>query len=94
MTAALPADLTERVIEVVGRRREGGRSVIYISHRMLEIAALCDRATVLRDGETVGVVDIEPGAEDRIVGLMLGPAVSVGKGAATAKSSRGIGGGR
>ena len=74
MTAALPADLTERVLDVVARQRDSGRSVIFISHRLLEIAGLCDRATVLRDGETVGVVDIRPGAEDRIVELMLGPA--------------------
>ena len=74
ITAALPADLTERVLEVVGRQRETGRSVIFISHRLIEISRLCDRATVLRDGETVGVVDMAPGAEDRIVGLMLGPA--------------------
>jgi ribose transport system ATP-binding protein len=73
MTAALPADLTERVLDVVGKRRESGRSVIFISHRMLEIAALCDRATVLRDGETVGVLDVTKGAEERIVSLMLGP---------------------
>ena len=72
-TAALPADLTERVLEVVGRQRASGSSVIFISHRLIEISALCDRATVLRDGETVGVVDMGPGAEDRIVGLMLGP---------------------
>jgi len=76
MTAALPADLTERVLEVVGRQRQDGRSVIFISHRMLEIAAVCDRATVLRDGETVGVVTVEPGAEETIVGLMLGQAGS------------------
>ncbi|MBA3626408.1 MAG: sugar ABC transporter ATP-binding protein [Chloroflexi bacterium] len=74
MTAALPADLTERVLEVVGRQRETGRSVIFISHRLIEISRLCDRATVLRDGETVGVVEMAPGAEDRIVELMLGPA--------------------
>ena len=80
ITAALPADLTEHVLEVVGRRREGGRSVIFISHRLLEISSLCDRATVLRDGETVGVVDMASGAEDRIVGLMLGP---VGQAAGT-----------
>ena len=75
ITAALPADLAEKVLEVV--RRQGvaaGRAVIFISHRFLEISALCDRATVLRDGATVGVVDIEPGAEERIVELMLGPA--------------------
>jgi ribose transport system ATP-binding protein len=84
MTAALPADLTERVLDVVGKVRESGRSVIFISHRMLEIASLCDRATVLRDGETVGVLDVTKGAEERIVALMLGPvAADVAEGGAT-----------
>ena len=72
MTAALPADLTERVLEVIGSQRGSERCIIFISHRLIEIAAVCDRATVLREGETVGVVDVTEGAEDRIVGLMLG----------------------
>ena len=72
MTAALPANLTERVLEVIGRQRGGDRSVIFISHRMIEIAAVCDRATVLREGETVGVVDVTAGSEEQIVELMLG----------------------
>ncbi len=72
MTAALPANLTERVLEVVGRTRGSTRSVIFISHRMIEIAAVCDRATVLREGVTVGVVDVTAGSEERIVELMLG----------------------
>ncbi len=72
MTAALPANLAERVLEVVKAQSKTGRSVIFISHRFVEIAALCDRATVLRDGETVGVVDIVPGIEEKIVELMLG----------------------
>ncbi len=72
MTAALPANLTERVLDVIGRQRGGDRSVIFISHRMIEIAAVCDRATVLREGATVGVVDITAGSEERIVELMLG----------------------
>ncbi len=75
MTAALPANLTERVLEVVGRQRGGERCVVFISHRMIEIAAVCDRATVLREGETVGVVDVTAGSEDRIVELMLGQTV-------------------
>ena len=75
MTAALPANLTERVLEVVGRRRGGDRSVIFISHRMIEIAAVCDRATVLREGVTVGVVDVTAKSEDRIVELMLGESI-------------------
>jgi ribose transport system ATP-binding protein len=76
MTAALPANLTERVLDVVGRQRGGDRSVIFISHRLIEIAAVCDRATVLREGATVGVVDVTAGSEERIVELMLGQTVA------------------
>ena len=74
ITAALPADLSERVFGVARRWRERGHSIIFISHRMAEVAALCDRATVLRDGVTVGVTDTAHGSEDRIVSLMLGVA--------------------
>jgi ribose transport system ATP-binding protein len=72
ITAALPADLSEHVFAVVRRWRERGNSVIFISHRIAEVAALCDRATVLRDGVSVGVTDAASGSEDRIVSLMLG----------------------
>jgi ribose transport system ATP-binding protein len=95
MTAALPANLTERVLEVIGRHRGADRSVIFISHRMIEIAAVCDRATVLREGATVGVVDVTPGSEDRIVGLMLGeiadrpPATATADARAAAKRQEG-----
>ncbi len=75
MTAALPANLTERVLEVVRSHRGGDRSVVFISHRLIEIGAVCDRATVLREGETVGVVDVTQGSEERIVELMLGEIV-------------------
>ena len=73
MTAALPADLSRRVLALVSGYRETGRAVVYISHRLAEIESVCDRATVLRDGETVGVLDVvAAGAEEEIVGLMLG----------------------
>jgi ribose transport system ATP-binding protein len=72
MTAALPANLTERVLETVAQQKGTERSVVFISHRMTEISAVCDRATVLREGETVGVVDVTEGSAHRIVELMLG----------------------
>jgi ribose transport system ATP-binding protein len=72
ITAALPANLAERVFAVMRGWRERGNSVIFISHRMAEVGALCDRATVLRDGVTVGVIDTAPGSGERIVALMLG----------------------
>lgn len=88
MTAALPADLTERVLEVVGGHRGADRCIIFISHRMSEIASVCDRATVLREGETVGVVDVTPGAEETIVELMLGEIARVAEEEAASSRSR------
>jgi ribose transport system ATP-binding protein len=73
ITASLPADLTVRVFNVARQWRAEGRSVIFISHRLAEVSALCDRATVLRDGRTVGVVEPAQGGEERIVKMMLGP---------------------
>jgi ribose transport system ATP-binding protein len=75
ITAALPVNLAERVFAVVRDWRRRGASVIFISHRMAEVAALCDRATVLRDGVTVGVTQTQ-GAEHRIVNMMLGTDVA------------------
>jgi ribose transport system ATP-binding protein len=75
ITAALPANLTERVLQVV-RLQGADRSVIFISHRLIEIAAICNRATVLRNGKTVGMVDVTAGSEDKIVELMLGEAAA------------------
>ena len=73
MTAALPPNLVERVLKVVRSQADAGRAVIFISHRFTEIAELCDRASVLRDGATVGNLPISAGIEERIVELMLGP---------------------
>jgi len=85
ITAALPADLSDRVFAVVREWRQRGSSVIFISHRMAEVTALCDRATVLRDGITVGVT-LTQGAQEKIVGMMLGDEVA--KAAATPVARR------
>jgi ribose transport system ATP-binding protein len=89
MTAALPTDLVECVLNVVRQQADSGMSVIYVSHRFIEIARLCDRATVLRDGITVGDLAIEDGSEEHIVELMLGAALTATKksGSLTAKPS-------
>jgi ribose transport system ATP-binding protein len=74
ITAALPSDLAERVYAVMRSWREQGRSVLFISHRLKEVRAVCDRATVLRDGGDVGVLNPAESGEGAIVTLMLGPA--------------------
>ena len=72
MTAALPADLTETVFRMLGRWRESGRSLVFISHRLADVSAVCDGVTVLRDGATAGLVEPVRGREEEIIALMLG----------------------
>jgi D-xylose transport system ATP-binding protein len=71
-TAALTDGEVARLFELVRARRGAGTAFIYISHRLEEIAALCDRVAVLRDGELVAVTT--PDAD--LVHLMTGEDVS------------------
>ncbi len=76
ITAALPSDLAERVFQVMRRWREQGRAVLFITHRLKEVRAVCDSATVLRDGRDVGTLVPAESGEEMIVQLMLGPAAT------------------
>ena len=82
ITAALPSDLAERVFGVVRSLKEQGRSVLFITHRLAEVIATCDRATVLRDGADVGTLVPQEGGETRIVEYMLGPEAAAAEAAA------------
>ena len=73
ITAALPSDLAERVFEVMRRQKERQRSALFITHRLREVIANCDRATILRDGSDVGILVPSEGGEEQIVTTMLGP---------------------
>jgi ribose transport system ATP-binding protein len=72
ITAALPSDLAERVFAVMRTLREQGRSVLFITHRLNEVIAECDGATVLRDGATVVTLTPRESGVERIVAAMLG----------------------
>lgn len=58
-TAPLEAQEASLVSSAILRLREQGIGILYISHYLNEIAALCDRGTVLRNGEVVGYPDRE-----------------------------------
>ena len=73
-TAALEKAAVDRLFDRVRRLREGGVGVMYISHHLEEIYEICDRVSVLRDGELVltgRVKDIDQGS---LVGAMVGTA--------------------
>jgi len=52
-TSSLSAGETERLFATVRRLRDAGTAVLYVSHRLEEVSALADEATVLRDGRVV-----------------------------------------
>jgi ribose transport system ATP-binding protein len=71
-TSSLPAAETERLLQVISGLRSHGISVIFISHRLHEIVAACDRVLVLRDGRLVGSLEGEQINHDAMVKLMVG----------------------
>ncbi|MDV3129150.1 sugar ABC transporter ATP-binding protein [Mycobacterium sp. 21AC1] len=64
-------DLAE-VFRVIRELTAAGKSVIYISHRLDEVKEIGDRATVMRDGATVGVFDLATVTKDELVEAMIG----------------------
>ena len=56
-TSVLTPQETEELFLTLDRLSDEGRSIIYISHKLDEVRALCDRATLLRGGQVVDVVD-------------------------------------
>ena len=71
-TAALTQSETEILFEVINSLRAKGVSIVYISHRMEEIFELCDRITILRDGQYVDTKYIKDITMDDVVQMMIG----------------------
>ena len=71
-TSSLTRRDVEQLFALVRRLRDRGIAIIYISHALEEVSALCDRFTVLRDGETVGHGRVGEVSVDRIITLMVG----------------------
>lgn len=71
-TAALSQTEVVRLLDIVRRLRDEGRSIIYVSHHLEEVFAVADRATVLRDGKHVKTLDIKNTDQNELVKLMVG----------------------
>ncbi len=71
-TSALSEPEIERLYQVVDALREQGVTMIYISHKLDEIFRLCDRITVLRDGQYAGTRDTANVNASALIRLMVG----------------------
>ncbi|WP_352545320.1 sugar ABC transporter ATP-binding protein [Mesorhizobium sp. M0006] len=69
-SAALDLDATVRLHAEISRLRTEGATILIVTHRIAELVRIADRATVLRDGEAVGVLEKESITEENLVTMM------------------------
>ena len=75
-TASLTPSEVAHLLANMRRLREMGVAIVFISHRLEEIFEICDRVSVLRDGELVTGRDIKATTVDEIIRLMVGRPLS------------------
>ncbi len=71
-TASLEKSAIERLFDRIRRLKGSGVGILYISHHLEEIYEVCDRVTVLRDGQRVLSAPVAEIKQDRLVEAMVG----------------------
>ena len=71
-TSVLPPQAVTLLFETLQRLRDGGVSILLISHKLEEIQAICDRATILRAGRVTGHLDPREHDEHTLAKMMIG----------------------
>ncbi len=71
-TAVLTPQETDELFDELKLLKDQGNTIIFISHKLNEIKALCDRVTIMRSGKSQGVFDVADVSEQDISRLMVG----------------------
>jgi ABC-type sugar transport system ATPase subunit len=71
-TATLAPKEVEHLFGILRELRSAGHGILFVSHRLDEVAAISDRITVMRDGETLGTWTAAELPEARLIELMVG----------------------
>ena len=71
-TSVLTPQEVERLFGTIRALRQQGKSVIFISHKLKEVCAICDRITVLKKGKVVGTVETNKTNPDELAEMMIG----------------------
>ncbi len=74
-TAALTSKEIENLFKIVTELKSKGVSFLYVSHRMEEIFRMCDRISILRDGQYIGTEDLKIVSEEKVVEMMTGKTI-------------------
>ncbi|MEM8796442.1 MAG: ABC transporter ATP-binding protein [Pseudomonadota bacterium] len=75
-TSVLTPQEAEALFETLRKLRAEGRSILYISHKLEEVRALCESATILRHGKVVGTCDPRETSKADLAAMMVGASVA------------------
>jgi ribose transport system ATP-binding protein len=76
-TSALSASDVEWLFGLIKGVTENGTTVLFISHRLQEVRAICDSSTILRNGRDVGTFRTKDISDDEIIRLVIGRTLSL-----------------
>ena len=71
-TSSLSGKETESLFRIIEKLKANGVAVVFITHRLDEIFAICDRMTVLRDGHYIGEKNISEITKSEMIAMMIG----------------------
>ena len=71
-TSSLTPSEFDRLAQVIADLSASGVSIIYVSHKMDEVFQICQRASVMRDGNLIGTVDMKATSEKQVIAMMVG----------------------
>jgi len=70
-TAALGPQETQMVSELIDELKRQGIGIFLIDHDIHQVKALCDRASVMKNGKLVGTVNVDEVTEDELLGMII-----------------------
>jgi len=71
-SSALSESEIDELFKVIRNLREQGKGIVYISHRMDELQRICDRVTVMRDGQYIATTAMKDITTEQIIAQMVG----------------------
>jgi ABC-type sugar transport system ATPase subunit len=89
-TSSLTQDAADRLFSLIAQLKARGVAIVYVSHKMDEIFRICDRMTVLRDGELVGTRSRGETNTAELIHMMVGRPIELTKGVPRARMTEEI----
>jgi len=71
-TSSISEKEVDNLFKIMRDLTSHGVGIIYISHKMSELQEICDRVTVMRDGEYVGTRVVKDTSRDDLIAMMVG----------------------